>query len=73
MNRVEVTRSFVGIYYMQVCAEKDASDKEILEVCNRENISGTTNGWMSVLREDSEHPPVACQDNPSRLHFLVSC
>jgi hypothetical protein len=34
MERVEITKAFMGICTMQVCAEKDATDKEILEVCN---------------------------------------
>jgi hypothetical protein len=83
MNRVVVTRSILdpkenGLYslcYMQVCAAADASDEEILAVCNRENPSGTEHGWSRVIREDS-HPapgPVQCADDDGRLHILVAC
>lgn len=81
MNRVVVSREFCGLIGMQVCAVADATDEEILEVCNRENPSGTSNGWGSVIRapvdgdmwrrEDTK--PVACSEYPERLHFMVLC
>jgi hypothetical protein len=72
MNKVVVvTRGFVGLCHMQVCAEKDATDAEILAVCNSENPSGTNNGWGRVIRDDSpDVNPAECADNPNRLHFL---
>lgn len=75
MNRIVTTRFFHGIFWMQVCAERDASDEEILAHCNRDNPSGTTCGWTHVIREDSEgkRGPVACVEDPSRLHLLVEC
>ena len=76
--RVQITRPIVGIYMMQVCAMKDATDDEILEVCNRENPSGTANGWTRVFREVDEYHgenclPVPCNDDPERIHFLAVC
>ena len=84
MNRVIVTRCVLGICYMQVC--KDATDEEILLVCNAENPSGTTNGWVSVVRTLEQAPaypeypeiaanqlPGPCADHPDRLHILVGC
>lgn len=77
MKRVIVTRPIFGICHMQVCAAKDATDEEILEVCNRENLAGTQNGWSHVCREDSEFwgptAPVTCADDENRLHILVAC
>ncbi len=80
MPRVEVSRCFVGLINMQVCAVADATDDEILEVCNRENPCGTTNGWAKVVREPdgefgepAEAAPVPCEDHEGRVHFLVSC
>jgi hypothetical protein len=73
-QRVIITRRMHGICGMQVCAVKDATDSEILEICNRENPSGTTHGWGEVLREDCPEEqcrPIACTDNPNRLHLLV--
>lgn len=66
---------------MQVCAERDATDEEILAVCNRENPSGTTNGWAEVVRETVEGSrfktpdalPVQCAQSPERIHFVVLC
>ncbi len=81
MNKVEVSRCMVGVFGMQACAESDATDKEILAVCNIENPSGTSNGWSTVVRDNNLEDmdltpncaPVACEDDPDRLHFLVIC
>lgn len=84
-ERVTVSRCFFNIFTMQVCAVNDATDAEILEVCNRENRAGTTNGWATVLRAEQidqsgeslgrepNKAPIACADDPSRTHFLVLC
>lgn len=77
-ERVIITRMMMGICHMQVCTIHDATDEEILEVCNRENPSGTQHGWGRVIREldenDSENMlPRTCDDNPGRIHFLISC
>ena len=79
-KRVVITRPIMGICGMQVCAVKDASDKEILEVCNRENPSGTTAGWGTVIRRvkkgdfmTKENLPVICADDSNRKHFIVLC
>ena len=80
MNRVVITKALHGICHMQVCAEHDASDEEILNVCNLQNPSGTTNGWGKVIRHaQDEHwltgsvVPVLCANDPTRLHILVAC
>ena len=72
MENVIVTKPVVGLCYMQVCADEQATDEEILSVCNRNNPSGTSNGWTSVIRE-GDGCPVECADDPSRLHILVAC
>ena len=80
LKRVEVTRFMVGLCGMQVCAVSDATDEEILEVCNRENPSGTSNGWSIVFREIGDAAdigqgalPGPCEDFPERIHYLVVC
>lgn len=78
MDRVEVSRSFVGLTGMQVCAVKDATDKEILAVCNAYNPAGTTKGWTTVIREENAERhnadgPVQCNDHADRNHYLVLC
>jgi hypothetical protein len=73
-DRVIISRSVVGIFYMQVCVVSDATDEEILRVCNRDNPSGTTHGWTTVIRStDGNQAPVVCNQNSERIHFLVSC
>lgn len=75
--RVIVTRPIVGLCHMQVCAVADATDEEILEVCNAENPAGTTHGWSQVCRDGewmgSSVAPVECDQEPGRLHLLVAC
>lgn len=77
MERVVLTRAMVGFAHMQVCAASDATDEEILAVCNARNQSGTDRGWTTVCRGDDEFwgptRPVQCSDDPARTHFLVSC
>ena len=76
MERVEVARCMMGIAHMQVCAVADATDEEILNICNKQNPAGTQNGWMVVIRDDKEYPqcnPIRCNEHPDRMHFMISC
>jgi hypothetical protein len=75
MERVIITKPMIGLVYSQVCAEADATDEEILEVCNAKNPSGTSNGWSKVARENDNGRmrPVQCDDDPNRKHFIVIC
>ncbi len=80
MPRVQISCKWVNIFTMQVCAVSDATDEEILSVCNRENAAGTENGWSIVIREpngslgqEDNKAPVTCADHPWRTHFLVLC
>jgi hypothetical protein len=82
MKRVVVSRAMCNISTMQVCAVTDATDEEILEVCNSENPAGTRHGWNTVLRKEmcngslgreANKAPVNCDDYPGRVHILVLC
>lgn len=80
LPRVQVSDPYASFFMMQVCAESDATDEEILEVCNRDNPAGTTNGWSEVIREpdgslgkEENKAPIQCEDHPGRTHFLVLC
>ena len=78
MDRVVVTKTFIGAFRMAVCAVPDASDEEILAVCNRQNPSGTEFGWMRVHRDGQTESgtslhPVQCQQEPERIHFIIGC
>jgi len=81
MDRVTVFRPMIGIFAMQVCAVKDATNKEILLHCNLHNPSGTSNGWSRVVRNEGDKStlmsdnqlPVQCAEHEDRLHFLVFC
>ena len=79
MERVLITNPMNGIIAMNVCAEKDATDEEILTKCNKDNPAGTTNGWRIVIRELSQGNdredslPVTCGDDDNRVHYIVTC
>jgi len=72
VERIIVTRIAVGVYNMQACVVKDATDEEILEACNRLNPPGTSNGWTRIDREGNM-APVQCENNPDRLHVMLVC
>ncbi len=76
-KRVIVTRTWVSFFGMQVCTVIDATDEEILKICNEENPAGTTNGWVRVIREGEdrfpEAFPVSCEKYPDRQHLIVIC
>jgi hypothetical protein len=78
--RVEITRMMVGICHMQVCAVKDATDQEILEVCNLQNPTGIQHKWSTVIRREppgdsifQNVAPKQCDEHVGRMHFLVAC
>jgi len=82
MKDVEIIQAMgsaeAGIFalcYMRVCANRKASDEEVLGVCNRENSPGTSGGWSSVVREKSDKwaGPVTCSDHADRQHIIVLC
>ena len=81
MDKIIITRSALGLAAMQVCCEKNATDEEILEVCNTNNPSGTEQGWNIVLssKEDADRvemsgsAPVVCGVYPERLHKIILC
>ncbi len=75
MNRVEIYAVFDRCR-MAVCAEVDATDEEILDLCNRQNPIRTPGGWFEVARTerawvDRRFLPVPCCKHPGRVHFLV--
>ena|SRR3990172_6866517 len=80
-ERVVISKMFVSLLFMQVCAVPDATDEEILELCNRKNVCGTSAGWSYVVRAKRDddywitdnHLPKPCEQFAPRLHFLVGC
>ena len=83
MDRVVITKSWAGLAGMQVCVIADATDEEILDVCNRLNPAGISGGWSEVVRTiNTDAPgifdtqgmlPKQCEDHADRMHYLVTC
>lgn len=79
-QRVCVTLPFAGLRAMQVCVVKDATDEEILRVCNAENPQLVTRGWHTVVRKAEDLDgvngtalPGQCAECPDRQHMIVLC
>ena len=76
MEDVIVTKPMIGLTAMQACVIKSLSDEEILEKVNTLNQCGTENGWVKVIRDDSEGKnclPVQCTDYKYREHLIILC
>lgn len=76
MEKIVILRAMNGFFYMNVCADKSATDDEIVAFCNRDNPSGTTNGWSVIRNPDKEYSnraPVECANDSSRIHLMLSC
>ena len=65
---------------MRACAVADATDEEILKVCNTENPQLVTRGWHTVVRKkkdldgvDKAALPGDCVECKGRKHFIVLC
>ena len=81
-DRVFVTLPFAGLRAMQVCVVDDATDEEILKVCNKQNPQLVARGWHTVVRSE-EHAeelgvdpaakPGPCADVQGRIHKIVLC
>lgn len=77
-DRVFITKRFAGLGTMQVCTASDATDEEILSVCNQDTdkilnsqeIETDHPTWNHVIRE-GELAPVQCEKHPSRKHIIV--
>lgn len=72
MDNITIERPWMGLYHMQVCCKKESTNEEILECCNKENPSGTSLGWTTVVRS-GDNKPGQCKNYPGRLHIIVSC
>jgi len=75
MDKIVIIHPAIGFCFSRVCAEKNATDQEILEICNARNPSGTQGGWSQVLRDDApvHQRPMPCDDDSERLHCMVVC
>jgi hypothetical protein len=72
MDRIIITKPFLGIFNMQVCAVNDATEEEIIAFANDTNPSGTTLGWTHISY-GSKQEPVKCADDPNRIHYILVC
>ena len=80
-HRIGERRGDAYFKFMQVCCECDTHDEEILEYCNSDKVKPAFHEkdkgpkWDKVHRaknHDCEAPPCVCNDNPDRIHILVS-
>jgi hypothetical protein len=81
-ERVFISQPYCGMYAMQVCVLPEVSTQEILDVCNRENPSGTGSGWNKVINSKAaaieaglavDTAPGPCVECAGRQHKIVMC
>lgn len=63
----------IGLCHMQICAKKDIPEEEIIEAANRLNPSGTSNGWVNIVKKPENCAPRPCDDDSNRIHYLLVC
>lgn len=73
MSRVTIYSS--GMCCCSVCADVAVSIEAITEAVNRDNPSGTKNGWSLAKRDFAlgDKNPCACNEQKGKLHYLFSC
>jgi hypothetical protein len=65
----------IGLCFASVCA-LDASPEEIEDSLNRSHPTGIASRWTishDATFASGEPNPCVCNDDPSRLHWLLSC
>lgn len=68
LRRVEVYLIDFGDNVLEVCAEADCNDEELLAFGNAEHGGD----WVDVIRgEGSAFKPVLCLHDPRRMHFVL--
>lgn len=75
---VVVTKPFIGLLYMQVCAYGEVPPQRVEDRANALNPSGTSTGWHIIVVDEPEEDgpskaPVRCADDPARVHYLLNC
>lgn len=73
--KAEVTKR--GVLDMQVCVPADWTDEQVRDFANRENVAGTTNGWV-IRREGDEKlagckERVQCSEHKGCVHIMLDC
>lgn len=70
----QVTRR--SILSMQVCVPADWSDEQVLEFAEKENPSGTENGWVirkagATKLSGSNATRVICEKHGCNMHIML--
>lgn len=72
MDRIITTRGVLGFAQMQLCAVEDVSIGELITFANKDNPSGTDQGWVQV-ELDNKQAPIQCEKYPERKHYILTC
>ena len=66
-----------GVFDMQVCVPKTATNKEIKDFANDENPAGTRNGWFIRKQGDEllggADERTQCEDDKEKVHIMLDC
>ena len=77
-----VTGLFAGLYSNHVCVVPDATDAEILDACNADELRinpASNHRWTRVMRTEKDFKdlelalalPGPCVECPPRIHMVV--
>lgn len=71
----DVTVYKMGLVYASVCAKKALTKSEVDEAMNRMEPSGIDSAWQVAGEpfRTGEPNPCPCNQDPSRLHYLLVC
>jgi hypothetical protein len=65
-----------GLVHCSVCADRDLTPEEVVAAVNFREPSGTDHGWMlsdEPTFSGGEPNPTPCNQDSSRLHYLMVC
>ena len=77
LTEEDVTIAQQHVFYLIVCAAKDATIEEIERVTNNQVPSGVSSPWKVVEGKvftgtEIKHPS-PCDEKPDRLHYELRC
>lgn len=66
-----------GILSLQACVPEDWTDEQVLELAEKKNPCGTTNGWFIRKQGDSllngSDERVQCAGRKGFVHIMIDC
>lgn len=63
-----------GLVNCSVCADNELTPDDVEHLVNKKNLTGIDSKWKIAPKfADGSSSPHACEKDPSRLHYLLTC